>query len=127
MLGNVALLQASTDALASHAADYYALAEAATFDYQALWANQRMAVLVTLLEARQAWLAASPLYEEVEGIVAGVPQLSEFDVILDAGASGAEDPEGGVPFDLTLRDGRVLEQPGNLFGVLESTLWGDAP
>ncbi len=127
LLGNVALLQASTDALASHAADYYALAEAANFDYQALWANQRMAVLVTLLEARQAWLAASPLYEQVEGIVAGVPQLSEFDVILDAGASGAEDPEGGVPFDLTLRDGRVLERPGNLFGVLESTLWGTRP
>ena len=39
------------------------------------------------------------------------------------GASGADDPEGGVTFDLTLRDGRVLPRPGNLFGVLESTLW----
>ncbi len=56
--------------------------------------------------------------------MAGVPSLAEFDVILDAGASGAEDPANAVPFDLTLPDGRILPQPGNLFGVLESTLWG---
>jgi hypothetical protein len=69
-------------------------------------------------------MAASPLYEQMEGIVAGTPSLAEYDVILDAGTSAEEDPEGAVPFDLTLPDGRVLSKPGNLFGVLESTLWG---
>jgi hypothetical protein len=68
--------------------------------------------------------AGSPLYEQMEGIVAGTPSLAEYDVILDAGTSGQEDPKGAVPFDLTLPDGRVLPKPGNLFGVLESTLWG---
>ena len=29
-----------------------------------------------------------------------------------------------MTFDLTLPDGRVLARPGNLFGVLEGTLWG---
>jgi hypothetical protein len=72
-------------------------------------------------------MTASPLYEQVEGIVAGVPSLSEFDVILDAGSSAAEDPDNAVPFDITLPDGRVLPQPGNLFGVLETTLWGTNP
>jgi hypothetical protein len=32
-----------------------------------------------------------------------------------------------VPFDLELPDGRLLRQPGNLFGVSESALWGTWP
>lgn len=127
LLENVALLQTSAGELEAAAQAYYDLAEAAGFDYAALWADNRAETAAALLQARDAWLTASPLYEQVEGVVAGVPSLSEFDVILDAGASGAEDPEGGVPFDLMLADGRVLERPGNLFGVLESTLWGTEP
>jgi Imelysin len=103
---------------------YYALAESAGFDYAALWEANPAEVRAALGEAKSAWMAASPLYEQMEGIVAGTPSLAEYDVILDAGASGDEDPENAVPFDLTLPDGRVLPKPGNLFGVLESTLWG---
>lgn len=101
---------------------YYGLAEAAGFDYAALAGSAE--ALAAIQQARAAWLAVSPLYEQTEGIVAGTPTLADYDVILDAGASGAEDPEGAVPFDIELPDGRVLPQPGNLFGVLESTLWG---
>ena len=43
-----------------------------------------------------------------KGVVAGTPSLAEFDVIIDAGSSAAEDPESAVPFDLNLPDGRVL-------------------
>jgi Imelysin len=32
-----------------------------------------------------------------------------------------------VPFDLKLSDGRVLEQPGNLFNLTEGMLWGTRP
>jgi len=103
---------------------YYKLAEAANFDYATLWQTSPEETKTTILDARAAWMKASPLYEQMEGIVAGTPSLAAFDVILDAGASGAEDPENAVPFDLTLPDGRVLPKPGNLFGVLESTLWG---
>src|SRR5918993_751380 len=103
---------------------YYGLAEAAGFDYAALWESNPAEVSAALTDAKSAWMAASPLYEQMEGIVAGTPSLAEYDVILDAGASGDEDPESAVPFDLTLPDGRVLPKPGNLFGVLESTLWG---
>jgi Imelysin len=124
LLTNVNALQASTARLEEAAQAYYDLAEAAGFDYAALWAGNRLETTVALLNAKDAWLAGSPLYEQVEGVVAGVPSLSKYDVILDAGASGAEDPEGGVPFNLDLADGRVLERPGNLFGVLEGTLWG---
>jgi hypothetical protein len=117
-------LTASSKSLKEASDRYYTLAESSGFDYAALWESNPTEVSAALNDARSAWMAASPLYEQMEGIVAGTPSLAEYDVILDAGASGEEDPENAVPFDLTLPDGRVLPKPGNLFGVLESTLWG---
>jgi hypothetical protein len=127
LLGKAADLKTAAAGLKTGSDRYYELAEAAGFDYTALWASRSEEVGGALIEAKSAWLAASPLYEQMEGIVAGTPSLAEFDVILDAGTSVDEDPEGAVPFDLTLPDGRVLAKPGNLFGVLESTLWGTYP
>ena len=63
----------------------------------------------------------------MEGIVAGVPSLATYDVIIDAGSSAKDDPESAVPFDLELADGRTLKQPGNLYGVMEGALWGTDP
>jgi hypothetical protein len=120
-------LSAATGRLAAAGDRYYAMARDAKFDYAALWQSQPDAVKAALLDARAAWAEASPRYERVEGIVAGTPSLAEFDIILDAGSSGAEGGDSVVPFDLTLPDGRVLPKPGNLFGVAESTLWGTFP
>ena len=106
---------------------YYALAEAAGFDYPALWDARQPEVLDALRAARAAFLAANPQYEQMEGVVAGVPSLSQFDVILDAGTSGADGSQEAVPFDLTLPDGRLLPKPGNLFEVTEAALWGTDP
>jgi hypothetical protein len=72
-------------------------------------------------------MTASPTYEQIEGLIAGVSTLAHYDVILDSGSSAAENAGNVVPFDLTLPDGRVLSKPGNLFGVTESTLWGTEP
>ena len=72
------------------------------------------------------WREANPQYEEMEGVVAGVPELSEFDVIIDAGAD-ASDPENAVPFDVELPGGKVLEQPGNFFFLTETSLFGTNP
>lgn len=124
LLGQTEELKTHTANLKGAADAYYLIAEEENFDYEAIVANQAEAAAGYVLAAREAWLAASPAYEQMEGIVAGVPTLADYDVILDAGASGAEDSEGAVPFDLELPDGTVLPQPGNLFGVLESTLWG---
>jgi hypothetical protein len=117
-------LTVSSKSLKEASDNYYQLAEASGFDYAAIWESNPTEVSAALNEAKSAWVAASPLYEQMEGIVAGTPSLAEYDVILDAGTSAEEDPKGAVPFDLTLPDGRVLPKPGNLFGVLESTLWG---
>ncbi|HJR81475.1 MAG TPA: imelysin family protein [Anaerolineales bacterium] len=124
LLDKASELTTSSKSLKESSDEYYRLAEASGFDYAAMWESNLGEVSAALNDAKLAWMTASPLYEQMEGIVAGTPSLAEYDVILDAGASGEEDPENAVPFDLTLPDGRVLSKPGNLFGVLESTLWG---
>lgn len=120
-------LDASIARLKSASDRYYVLAKAADFDYPALWESQSAQVLDVLNEARAAFLAANPQYEQMEGVVAGVPGLSQYDVILDAGTSGADGGEDAVPFDLALPNGEVLEKPGNLFEVTEAALWGTDP
>ena len=60
---------------------------------------------------QEAYVAANPAYEEMEGIVAGVPRLAQYDVDIDAG-SDAADPESAVSFSLELPDGETLKQPG---------------
>ncbi|HEU5010923.1 MAG TPA: imelysin family protein [Roseiflexaceae bacterium] len=125
LLQKTSALKANTARLQQASERYYNLAAAATFDYNAL--AQQPDALAAAREAREAWLAASPGYEQMEGVVAGTASLADYDVILDAGGSGADDPENAVPFDLKLPDGRVLARPGNLFGVTESALWGTEP
>lgn len=127
LLSTAGTLKTNTAALKAASDRYYELAKTANFDYAALWQSQQPAVVPALEQAKAAWMAASPSYEQIEGIVAGVPTLAEYDVILDAGSAASDDPEGAVPFDLKLPDGRVLPKPGNLFGLTESTLWGTRP
>lgn len=124
LLERLGVLKTSTAAFSASANEFYELAKGSNFDYAGIWSSKKAEVTATVEKARNHWLTASPTYEQVEGIVAGVPSLAEYDVILDAGASGAEGPDGAVPFDLTLPDGKVLPKPGNLFGVNESALWG---
>lgn len=124
LLGQTATLQTATTELQTLSDQYHALAESSEFDYTVMWENNQAEVANLIEEARAAWMKASPLYEGMEGIVAGTPGLAQFDVDLDAGSSAEEDPESAVSFDITLPNGEVLEKPGNLFGVTESTLWG---
>ena len=112
------------DRLSSHYAD---LARQEDGDLAALWAARADEVRPLLAQMRTAWVEGNPAYERAEGIVAGTPSLAEYDVIIDAGSSAAEDPESAVPFDLTLADGTVLKQPGNLFNLTEGALWGTLP
>lgn len=124
LLDKGAALKKSTTTLKEIGERYYQLAQVAKFDYTQLADAQKAEAVALVQQGRDTWRAASPLYEQMEGIVAGVPMLAEYDVILDAGASADEDPSNAVPFDLTLPDGRVLKKPGNLFGVTESALFG---
>jgi hypothetical protein len=114
-------LAAQTETLKQQAEAYYDLAEAADFDYEAMLEDNRAEVEEILAAGKEAYRAANPAYEEMEGIVAGVPRLAQYDVDIDAGAD-ASDPENAVSFSLELPDGEVLKQPGN-FMFLTETSW----
>jgi hypothetical protein len=107
--------------------EYAAAADEEGGDLEALWAARSDEIGPLVADLKAAWIEGNPAYERMEGVVAGTPSLAEFDVIIDAGSSAAEDPESAVPFDLTLADGTVLEQPGNLFNLTEGALWGTLP
>ena len=59
----------------------------------------------------------------MEGVVAGVPSLADYDVTIDAGADKS-DPENAVPFSVKTQDGRVFEQPGNFNYLIETAAYG---
>jgi hypothetical protein len=125
LLQHTADLSAFTKDFRAVANRYYAAAKTASFDYRTLGSSP--AVRRDLVGAKQLWIDGNPMYEQVEGVVAGTPSLSVYDVILDAGSSAAEDPASAVPFDLKLPNGKVLRKPGNLFNLTEGMLWGTLP
>jgi Imelysin len=127
LLEHTGQLTGFTADFAADAQRYYDLAEAANFDYEALWQSSAAEVGELVEHMKEDWVEGNPYYERMEGIVAGTPSLAEYDVIIDAGSSAAEDPASAVPFDLTLPDGRVLEQPGNFYNLTEGALWGTLP
>jgi hypothetical protein len=104
---------------------YHALAKRERFSYPRLWRTHRSEVASLLLGLKPAFGRAHKAYEEEEGIIAGVPSLAQYDVIMDSGTSAADDPQTAVPFDLKLPNGKVLPKPGNFFhALLEPAIWG---
>lgn len=126
LVEHVAKSKAGTEKVLAQAQTYYDLAEASEFDYQALWDAHGDELVTLLADARQAWVQdASGNYELSEGLVAGVPSLAYYDVLIDAGPSGEDDPENALDVIVELPDGRVLEKPGSLYHfVTEPALWG---
>jgi hypothetical protein len=112
--------------VASLAERYDGLAKAAGYDYDALWRDHQAELAPLLTQAKRAWTEeAHGNYEQIEGMVAGIPSLADYDVWIDAGPTGEEDPANARDWSLTLPDGRKLDKPGNLFHSLtEPALWG---
>jgi len=119
LVEQVALLKADAD-------EYYALAKSVDFDYERLLAEHGDEVEQILSDSKDVFVVANPAYEQMEGIVAGVPRLAHYDVDIDAG-SDASTPEDAVSFTLTTPDGKQLKQPGNLFFLTETALYGTNP
>ena len=117
-------LKAGADTLKANADQYYEAVKAASFDYQKAWADGKT-LRPFIMNMRDAFNQSHTGYESVEGIVAGVPSLSEFDTILDAGSPGAEGGDNVADYTLTLPDGSKLDKPGNFFhNLLEPMIYG---
>ncbi|HEX6021750.1 MAG TPA: hypothetical protein VFZ00_07120 [Solirubrobacter sp.] len=126
LLDHTARLNASVAALQERAQAYYDLAKSADFDYAKLLQSKRAEVAAAVKAIQDAHIKANPDYEEMEGVVAGVPELADYDVIIDAG-SDKSDPENAVPFSLETPNGRKFEQPGNFFALVETSAFGTEP
>jgi hypothetical protein len=106
--------------------EYYELAESVDFDYDRLLKEHGDEVAEILADSKDIFVVANPAYEQMEGIVAGVPRLAHYDVDIDAG-SDASTPEDAVSFNLETPSGETLKQPGNLFFLTETALYGTNP
>src|SRR5215217_7449824 len=126
LLQHTERLKAETATIREGAEGYYEQAEAADFDYAKLLQSDREGVKSFVESAQKAFQAANPAYEEMEGVVAGVPELADFDVIIDAGGD-ASDPENAVPFNVETPDGRTFKQPGNYNYLIETAAFGTDP
>jgi Imelysin len=126
LTNHTAQLVDDTAAIRANAEAYHRLAAGAEFDYGQLVGESRPEVEAYVLRAQAGFRAANPSYEEMEGVVAGVPELADYDVIIDAGGD-ASDPENAVPFDLKTPDGRTFEQPGNFNYLIETAAFGTDP
>ena len=126
LLEHTARLKTDVAKLRANADAYYDLAKGADFDYAKLLETQRGEVSRLVKEGQQTFVDANPAYEEMEGVVAGVPSLADFDVIIDAGGD-ASDPATAVPFDIETLDGRTFKQPGNFNFLAETSLYGTEP
>jgi len=121
------LLKAGADKLKADADAYYDLVKAANFDYKQAWGNGS-AIRPLFADMRAQFNTAHTGYENIEGIVAGVPSLSNFDTILDAGSTGVEGGDNVADYSLSLPDGTRLDKPGNLFHtLLEPMVYGSDP
>jgi hypothetical protein len=116
-------LVSETAKLREGAQRYHDLAASVDFDYATLLAEHAGEVRPIVAKLQADFRAANPAYEEMEGVVAGVPELADFDVIIDAGGD-ASDPENAVPFTIRTDAGREYKQPGNFFFVTETSIFG---
>jgi hypothetical protein len=126
LLAHTERLVTETGTLRADAEAYYELAEGADFDYGKLLADKRGEVAASVKKLQADFAQANPAYEEMEGVVAGVPSLADFDVIIDAG-SDASDPESAVPFSVKTPAGRTFKQPGNYNYLVETSTFGTEP
>jgi hypothetical protein len=126
LTAHTAQLVEDTAAIREDAEAYHRLADESGFDYRQLLRENRSEVQAFVERAQEGFRAANPSYEEMEGVVAGVPELADYDVIIDAGGD-ASDPENAVPFDIETPDGRTFEQPGNFNYLIETAAFGTDP
>jgi hypothetical protein len=126
LLDHTTRLNENTASLRQGAEEYHEMAKSVDFDYDRLLETRREDVRAFVEKAQKDFAAANPSYEEMEGVVAGVPELADYDVIIDAGGDSS-DPENAVPFNIKTPDGRTFKQPGNFNYLIETSVFGTDP
>ncbi len=129
LVNKLARMDAAGHSFLGQAEDYQRLLDASGGDYNRA-ATEHGSEMLGLIRAMQDDYRVyhNQGYETVEGIVAGVRRMVDFDVYLDAGVPKGEasTDSPASPLVLRSREGRIIsDRNGNLFHfVIEPTLWG---
>lgn len=90
MVRTADIMRGGTADLLVFARSYYDLVSPTGFDYRAPWDPQGAELQPRSLAAPATWTDWASAHGELnEGFVAGIPSLAYYDILLDAGVSGA--------------------------------------
>jgi hypothetical protein len=126
LLEKLEKVQAASEDFVKNSEAYAALVAANGGTVESAWKAQpaQMEALVAAMQENYKNMDSFG-YETVEGIVAGVPSMADYDIYLDAGVPASEGPDDVAPVVLVLEDGKKIEKQGALFTyIIEPTLWG---
>lgn len=128
LLGALTRMEQASDEFLTNATAYQKLVDTNGGDITRAFAQSPDEIMRLVAALRENYKAMDSFgYETIEGIVAGVPKLSDFDVYLDAGVPKDQAGSGTpvAPVVLTLPDGSKIDREGCLFTYLiEPMLWG---
>ncbi len=128
LLGIEEKMDAASDDFNKKSAEYQKIIDENKGDYAAALKNNREKILSLVHDMREDYKKADSFgYERIEGIVAGVDKLADFDVYLDSGVPKDKETKDtpAAPTTFKLKDGTVIAGEGCTFTYLiEPTLWG---
>ena len=128
LLTTLQLVDRAADEFVANSTAYAKIIEAHGGDYPRAFAAAGPELRALVAKMQENYKAMDSFgYERVEGIVAGVPRLADFDIYLDAGVPKAEASADSpaAPVTLDLGNGRKIAEEGSLFTyIIEPTLWG---
>lgn len=131
LVANLAGMDRAADAFVQNAAAYAKIIDANGGDYAKALAASGAELRDLVAKMQENYKAMDSFgYERIEGIVAGVEKLKDFDVYLDAGVPQAEasTDSPAAPVVLDLGGGRKIDHEGSLFTyIIEPMLWGSQP
>jgi len=129
LVSTVTKMDAASRDFVKNADAYAAIIAANKGDYAAAYQAEPKRIDALIARMQDNYKAMDSYgYETVEGIVAGVDSLADYDIYLDAGVPKAEGPEDVAPVVLDLGNGKKIDREGSLFThIIEPALWNGNP
>lgn len=126
LLNTVGKMKAASEDFVKNSAAYNDLVAKNGGDLKSAYQAKPAEMDAVISKMRENYKAMDSFgYETVEGIVAGVGSLADYDVYLDAGVPAAEGPDHVAPVVLDLGNGHKIDKQGCLFTyIIEPALWG---
>lgn len=125
LVDTVTQMKAAAGNLHRNALEYQEIVVANEGDPAIAYAAEKSRIDALIAQMQDGYKAIDSFgYETVEGIVAGVSDLAQYDIDLDAGVPASEGPDDVAQITLELPDGSKIDKEGALFTyILEPALW----